>query len=254
MIRISIVLPLYNSENYISETIKSVLIQTYKDWELIIIDDCSTDNSIEVVKEIQKSEQRIRLIQLNSNSGAAIARNEGIKEAKGEFIAFIDSDDVWQPNKLELQLKVMEEENSTLCHTSYSLFDESGKNMSKQTTCKKYITYSELIKYNWIGTSTVIFNARILGKHYMPDIRNRQDWALWLQLIKHAGRAHFIFIPLVKYTVRSGSISNNKIKLIKYHWFIYRKIEKFSFFKSILYLINNLMQHLLKSKLIANSL
>ena len=247
---VSIITPLYNSSKYISNTIESVIRQTYTNWEMLIVDDCSKDDSALIVEDYVKKDSRILLFTLNENSGAAIARNKGIELAKGEYIAFLDSDDIWQPEKLEEQLQTMVENNCSFSHTSYELFNENFESLGLRTTCNKVITYRELINYNWIGTSSVIYNAENLGKHYMPNLRNRQDWALWLALIKVAGSALFISKPLTNYTVRSGSISSNKTRLIKYHWLIYRQVEGFNVFKSITLLIGNIYYHLKKDKFI----
>lgn len=245
---VSIITPAYNCSNFIPKTVESVLNQTYQNWEMIIIDDGSTDNTIKLIKEYQAFEKRIHFFALNENRGAAVARNNGIKFAKGTYIAFLDSDDLWHPQKLEKQLNLMEINNSVFSHTSYSLFDENGKALHIKSKCNKWVSFNDLVKYNWIGTSTVIYNASVLGKHYMPDLRNRQDWALWIKLIKISKRALFIDEPLTKYTVRLNSISSNKAKLIKFHWVVYRKVLKFNIFLSVFYLIHNLYYHLMKVK------
>ena len=247
---VSIITPLYNSSEFISQTIEHVIRQTYTHWEMLIVDDCSTDDSSAIVQKYAKKDKRIEFIQLKKNAGAAIARNKAINLAKGDYIAFLDSDDLWLPNKLEVQLHSMEARKSTFSHTSYALFDEKNNPLNTRTICNEWIAYKDLIKYNWIGTSTVMYNATVLGKHYMPDLRNRQDWALWLRLIKHSGEALFIDKPLTKYTVRYNSVSSNKMKLIKFHWLIYRRVENFNPLLSAAYLIRNLISHLRKGKFI----
>jgi len=245
---VSIIIPVYNSSDYIIRAIKHVLKQTYTEWELIIIDDCSTDKSLSLVKSYAKIDKRIIILSLEINSGAAIARNKGITAAKGQYIAFLDSDDTWHPQKLEKQLNLMKNYNSTFSHTSYSLIDENNKELHIKSKCKKWIILKDLVKYNWIGTSTVIYNAGVLGKQYMPNFRNRQDWALWLALIRKSEKVLFIDEPLTQYTVRNNSISANKSKLIKYHWLIYRKILKFNIFYSFILLVQNLYSHAMKLK------
>ena len=249
---VSIITPLYNSSQFISQTIDHVIRQTYTDWEMLIVDDCSTDDSSAIVQKYAEKDKRIKFIQLKTNAGAAIARNKAIELAKGDFIAFLDSDDLWLPNKLEEQLHSMEAGKSTFSHTSYALFDEKNNPLNTRTICNEWITYKDLIKYNWMGTSTVMYNASVLGKHYMHDLRNRQDWALWLRLIKHSGEALFVDKPLTKYTVRSNSVSSNKLKLIKFHWLIYRRVENFNPLLSAAYLIRNLISHLRKGKFITH--
>lgn len=245
---VSIIMPTFNSERFLKETIESILNQTYTNWELLITDDGSTDNTIKLIKDYQAFEKRIHLFTLSENSGAAIARNNGIKFSKGEYIAFLDSDDLWHPKKIEKQLHLMEINNSLFSHTSYELYDENSNALYIKSKCNKWIGFNELVKYNWIGTSTVIYNANLLDKHYMPDLRNRQDWALWINLIRKSEKALFVDEPLTKYTVRLNSISSNKAKLIKFHWVIYRKIVKYNILTSVLYLIQNLYYHLKKVK------
>jgi teichuronic acid biosynthesis glycosyltransferase TuaG len=247
---VSIITPNYNGVAFLAQTIKSVLDQTYTNWEMIIVDDCSNDNSSAIVQRYAENDKRIKFTQLEKNAGAAITRNKAIELAQGAYIAFLDSDDLWLPDKLEEQLRSMEAKKSTFSHTSYALFDEKNNPLNTRTICSEWITNKDLVKYNWIGTSTVMYNAAVLGKHYMPDLRNRQDWALWLRLIKYSGEALFVDKPLTKYTVRSNSVSSNKLKLIKFHWLIYRQVEKFNAILSVAYLIRNLISHLRKGKFI----
>ena len=230
---VSIIMPTFNSERFLKDTIESILQQTYVNWELLITDDGSTDNTIKIIKDYQAFEKRIHLFTLSENSGAAVARNNSISKSNGSFIAFCDSDDLWFSKNLEVQLNSMEYNNSFFSHTSYLLFDENQKSLNIRSVCDKWIDFRDLMKYNWIGTSTVIYNVKLLGKIYMPNLRNRQDWALWLNLIKKSNKALFIDEPLTKYTVRQKSISSNKSKLIKFHWLIYREILKFNIFKTI---------------------
>lgn len=246
---ISIITPIYNSESYVKSTIDSVLLQSYKDWEMIIIDDHSSDNTYQVAINYAKSDKRIRVYQNTRNNGAAITRNRAVEIAEGKYIAFLDGDDLWLPQKLETQLEYMESKNILFSHSSYMLVDEKGACLGRRSTSPTVIDYNDLIKFNWIGTSTVMYNAKKLGKQYMPNIRNRQDWACWLQLTKLAN-AYFIDTPIVKYRARKDSISNSKIKLIKYHWEIYNGIENFNFFKSLLYLMQNLFKHYRNDKII----
>jgi len=245
---VSIVTPAYNCSEFIGNTIESVQNQTYTHWEMIVVDDCSSDETYKIIKRAAEADSRIKLIQNSKNEGPAVSRNRAIKEAKGNYIAFLDGDDCWAPNKLETQLTFMQKNGAMLSHSSYMLVGENGKRLGRRSVSPMKIGYKELIQFNWIGTSTVIYNCSELGKHFMYDIQNRQDWACWLQLVKKTD-AYFIDIPLVKYRVRKGSISGNKFKLVKYHWKIYREIEEFSWVKSVFYLVQNLMMHLRNPKI-----
>lgn len=247
---VSIVLPTFNSELYIKRTIDSILSQTYSNWELLIVDDASNDRTVKIIMDYVVYEVRIRLFRFKKNSGVAVARNKGLDLAKGDFIAFIDSDDVWYERKLEKQLVYMKLNNSSFCHTSYSFLDEDGSPLNVRTKCNKWINLSDLLRYNWIGTSTVIYSVKLLGKNKFPDLRNRQDWAFWLILIRKAGLVLFLDLNLTAYRIRKNSISSNKVRLLKYHWVIYRKVVGFNFFKSCVYFIRNLFYHLMKVKFV----
>jgi hypothetical protein len=247
---VSIITPVYNCERFIEDAIISVQKQSYKNWEILIVDDASTDCSSDIVKSLMEKDSRIKYYKFEKNLGPAKARNEAIRKASGQYIAFLDSDDTWVPEKLEKQIYFMESKNSTMSFTSYSFYTENKIPLKKKAFAPAVITYKELIKYNWIGTSTLIYNAEVLGKHFMPNIRNRQDWGLWLVLIKIAGYANFINEPLARYTVRKNSISSKKLRLISFHWNIYRKCEKFSFLKSVLFLFINIIFHLINKKVV----
>ena len=171
---VSVITPLYNSEKYISKTIESVINQKYNNWELIIINDCSKDKGPEIVKKYQNQDERIKLINLEKNSGAAVARNIGIENAQGDFIAFIDSDDIWERNKLKEQINFMLDNDYNFSFTDYIQIDEKGKEL-RTIKAPKILTYNKQLLYNHIGTSTVIYNQKNLGKIYMPNLRKRQD-------------------------------------------------------------------------------
>lgn len=244
---VSIIIPLYNSETYISEAIETVLNQTYNNWELIIIDDCSTDQSYNIVTNYQKNDERINLLKLTKNSGSAVARNLGIKEAKGDFIAFLDSDDLWEKNKLENQINFMIINKYFFTYTDYSIINEE-KNTIKVIKAPKILTYQKELLYNHIGTSTVVYNSSILGKIYFPDLRKRQDYACWLRILKNNINGYGLNIPLTRYRIRNDSLSSNKFSLIKYNWQVFRKSEKFGILKSSFYLFTNISAKILRIK------
>ena len=243
---VSIITACYNSENYISETINSVLKQTHQNWELLLVDDCSTDNTKSLIKKFQKTEKRIKLFQLNENSGAAVARNKAIREAKGVFIAFLDSDDNWLPEKLERQLEFMISNNYNLTHTSYELIDHQGNSLNKTIVPAKILGYKDMLYSNKIGCLTAIYNQRKIGKKYMPLLRKRQDYALWLKILKTGEKAYGLAEVLSQYRNTENSISNNKLNLIKWNWKLLREVENLSFIKSVYYLSCNIIFKFLK--------
>lgn len=240
---VSVITPTYNVELFIKQTIESVRAQTYENWELILVDDASTDTTVSILKKYTTQDPRIKLHVLKTNSGAAIARNTAIEKASGSFIAFLDADDLWMPEKLSKQVSFMQEKNIQVCFSSYELMDESGKSLGKMVKALPKVDFSKMLKSNYVGNLTGIYNAETLGKVYMPDIRKRQDWALWLLLIKKVGYAYSIAEPLAKYRLREDSISSNKLNLLKYNYTIYRKALKFGPLKSSLYLIRLLIEH-----------
>jgi|TARA_A100001015_G_scaffold130330_1_gene144583 teichuronic acid biosynthesis glycosyltransferase TuaG len=242
---VSIITPTFNSEKYISQTIQSIQAQTYNNWELLITDDCSTDGTIDVIKSYQKRDSRIKLFFSETNLGAGAARNRSIKEARGRYIAFCDSDDQWKKNKLEKQLSFIKENNLLFSYTDYDVVTEKNQ-FVKRIKCPKRLTYSRLLKNNYVGCLTVIYDKEKLGKVYMPLIRKRQDWLLWLQIMSKIKQTKGLNDSLSIYLIRSSSISNNKLSLINYSWKVYRQELKFSFFASLIYLTQFLLFYTLK--------
>lgn len=231
---VSIVTPSYNSSKFIGETIESIISQTYTNWELIITDDCSTDNSCDIVEDYIKKDPRIKLIRLEKNSGAGVARNTSIDVAKGKFIAFCDSDDRWFPEKLEKQLNFMNHKNCALSHTSYLTCDEKDK-ITGIVIGRKKETLKSMCKDDKMGFLTVIFDTEKVGKIFMPNLRKRQDWALKLKVLQKCGVAYGMKEPLAYYRKRSGSISQNKKSLIKYNIAVYREVLGWSSLKANLF-------------------
>lgn len=229
---VSIVTPVYNSEKFISETIESIQSQTYRNWELLLIDDCSKDNSYEIIKNYMQNDDRIKYIKLEKNSGAAVSRNTGIKNAKGRFIAFIDSDDLWEAKKLEIQVKYMLENKLGFSFTSYRYIKEDGTRTNKIAKAPNKINYNGLLKNTIIGCSTVLIDRNIIGDFTMPLVRRGQDTATWLQLLKKEKYAYGISEALVNYRLVGNSISSNKIKALKRTWNTYRNVEKLGLLKS----------------------
>ncbi len=243
---VSIITPSYNSSSFIEETIDSVILQTYENWEMIITDDLSTDNSVEIIQKYIDKDNRIKLIQLEENSGAAVARNASIKNANGKYIAFLDSDDLWIPEKLEKQITFMKEKNSPFTYSNYNLIDEEGKKLNIIKTPTEKITYRELLKENQIGCLTAIYDQEKLGKIYMPLIRKRQDFGLWLEILKKIKNADKINQDLAIYRVRKNSISSNKIELLKYNYELFNTHQNLTKLTSIYYLAWNIYRKIKK--------
>lgn len=232
--QVSIITPSFKSERFISQTIESVLAQTYQNWEMIIVDDVSPDNSNEIIEEYCKKDSRIKLIKLEKNSGPAIARNRAIEEAKGRYIAFLDADDLWKPEKLEKQLNFMNENDLAFTYSSYDLIDDEGKSLGIFIT-KKSINYKDMLKTCSVGCLTAIYDTQKLGKVFMPDILKRQDYGLWLKILKEVQTAKGIIEPLATYRILKNSVSSNKLKAAYYVWRLYRDVEKLNLLQSIYY-------------------
>lgn len=238
---VSIIMPNYNGASFLDATIQSVVNQTYENWELIIVDDLSTDDSCQIVENIGDS--RILLYKLKENQGAAVARNTAIKMAKGQFIAFLDNDDLWSAEKLEKQITFMVQNNYAFTYTDYFYFTETENSLVK---CIKKVTYNDLLKNNYILTSSVIYNAEVLGKIYMENIRKRQDWSLFINLIKKSRVAVCLTEPLTFYRKHNNSLSAKKTDLIKYNFSFYNKVLGFSKLISILLMGRFLVYYFLK--------
>ncbi|AUC22803.1 glycosyl transferase [Polaribacter sejongensis] len=243
---ISIITPNFNSEKFITQTIESVINQSYENWEMIIVDDLSTDDSINIINSFCKSDARIKLHKLKDNCGAAVARNKAISLANGNFIAFLDSDDIWLPKKLEHQLNFMLLNNYLLSYTSYEIINEQGEKTTKIIKSKVKVDYKRMLYSNEIGCLTAMYNQDILGKFYMPNIRKRQDYGLWLKILKVEKYAFGMPEILAQYRDRSQSISNNKVEMLKWNWNLYKNIEKLSYLKSSYYTVCNIFNKLLK--------
>lgn len=233
---VSVIMPSYNTAKYIEKAIRSVIFQTYSDWELLIVDDCSTDNTDDVVRQFL-SDERITYLKNERNLGAAISRNKALSKARGRWVAFLDSDDFWDEKKIENHLKFMQERKSVFSCTSYNVVDENYKLIKKFNTKKDKLKYKDILRSCRIGCSTVIYDVNKIGKVYMPEKAvKREDFACWLQILKHVP-VDFFHEYLTTYLCRENSVSANKFKLVKDQWNVYRKIEKISLLKSIYYII-----------------
>lgn len=229
---ISIITPTYNCGKFIEDTIKSVVKQTYQNWEMIIVDDCSSDNTKEIVEKYTSQDNRIKYYVLQENSGAAVARTKAMELSSGSYMAFLDSDDLWPENKLESQLNFMKENNYAFTCTDYEQIDEKNNHLNKVIKTKEKTNYNGVLLSCPIGNSTVMYNVEKLGKFEVPNIRKRNDDALWLQILKKEKYVYGMPNVLMQYRVRNNSISSNKVDLIKYHWYLYREIENLSILRS----------------------
>ena len=212
---VSIITPNYNCGRFIAQTIESVLAQTYTIWEMIIVDDCSTDDSVKIAQSYAAKDSRIKVIQNEKNSGAAISRNKAIEMAQGEFIAFLDSDDLWMPEKLEKQISFMRDNNCDFSFCEYEHIDEENKSLLKVAKVIKKLTYSKMMFHCFPGCLTVMYNQDAVGEVYAKDIKKNNDNALFYPVLKKSKNAMGIPVCLALYRIRKGSISRNKFKMIK---------------------------------------
>ena len=231
---VSIITPSYNSSKFINECINSVISQTYMNWEMIIVDDCSTDNSRKKILELSKSDNRIKLIELKDNIGPALSRNEALNVAKGKYIAFLDADDIWKSDKLEKQINFMKSKNIGFSFTAYQPVSEDAMKKYPVILAPEKISYHSYLKNTIIGCLTVVINREIVGDFKMPNIRTSQDMALWLIILKRGFIAYGLQENLAYYRIVSSSNTSDKWKAALGVWIVYRKIEKLSIIYSII--------------------
>lgn len=236
---VSIIMPSYNTAKFISETIESVLAQTYSNWELIIVDDCSTDDTDAVVCPYL-ADDRIRYIKNEKNSGAAVSRNRALREAKGKWVAFLDSDDLWFPEKLEKQISFMKNKGYHFSYTNYIEMNEDSAPNGRRITGPKKITKHGMYNYCWPGCLTVMYDVETIGLIQIADIKKNNDYAMWLKVCKKSD-CYLLDETLAKYRKRGGSISNHGYtKLIKWHYKLYCEAEKRDVVTSAVLMIRNL--------------
>lgn len=224
--KISIITPSYNSEKFLEDCILSVLSQTYLDWEMIIVDDNSSDNSRDIIKRFVKSDNRIKHVFLETHHGAARSRNIAFNIAEGDFIAFLDADDMWMPTKIEKQLSFMKEKNIAFSYTSYQRVSEDGKRLLNIIQPPSSITYSAYLRNTIIGCLTVMIDRSKTGHFQMPDMRTSHDMVLWLNMMKKGFTAYGLDENLAYYRIVSTSNTSKKWKAAKEVWDVYRKVEK----------------------------
>lgn len=234
--KISIIVPVYNAESFIKETIESVRAQQETDWELILVDDCSRDNSREIINDICRQDSRIRLVALKENGGAAGARNRGVDEARGRYICYLDSDDLWRPDKLRRELAFMEAPDNKgrgFVFTGYEFADERGIGLGKVVKVPSSLNYEQALGNTTIFTSTVMFDTGIIPKELikMPLVKS-EDTACWWRILRSGYTAAGLDENLVLYRRTKGTLSSNKGEAIKRIWYLYREVEKLPLLKS----------------------
>mgnify|MGYP005988598831 CR=1 FL=1 len=245
---ISIVIANYNSEKYITETLDSILKQTYKNYEVWIIDDCSEDSSIKKIDDYIKRDKRFNLVKLIENSGPAAARNIGIERAQGKYLTFIDSDDIWDNNFLEKSLAFMKKSRYEFVFSSYRRSDENLNKLHDDYIVPSKVNYSDLLKSNRISCLTAFIDISKIGKMYMDETyTSHEDYSLWLNISKKIGYAYGNQEVLATYRIRRSSVSRNKIKMIFTHWIFLRKSQKIAFFKALyyfsIYIVNGIKKY-----------
>lgn len=233
---VSVIMPTYNGDGLLRKSIEAILSQTYTHLELLVTDDHSTNpETLSILRQYARKDKRVKIVYLPANQGPAHARNESIRRATGRYIAFCDSDDQWMPNKLEKQLQLMHNRDCALSFTSYVTRNEEGE-ITGFVLARRRLTFQQLKRDNKIGCSTAIYDtAKLGGKILMPDLRKRQDWGMLLLIMQRCGVAYGMRAPLTSYTVRKGSVSNNKFSLVKYNIAVYEKILGFSPLKALCY-------------------
>ena len=234
---VSIIMPAYNCAEYIEESIASVLKQTYPKWELLIIDDCSKDETEKIIKKYIRYDNRIKYKKLKINQGVAIARNTGIRMAKGQYLAFLDSDDLWIFEKLECQINFMKKKKVGFSCTQYRQFTDYIGNCSSLIDVKEKIDYKELLKGNVIGCLTVMIDRKYISQIFMALDRH-EDYITWLQILKRGFYVYGLKKDLARYRKNLNSLSGNKFKSLLWTWNVYRKNEKLTLLKTIYYLLH----------------
>ena len=229
---VSVIMPAHNTAGFLDEAVQSVRSQTVQSWELLIVNDRSTDGTLEKAKRWAELDQRIQALDnVKEPPGAATARNTAIELARGRFIAFLDSDDVWLPRKLETQINTFKETGAALVHSSYQVIDEQGATLGVRIP-KSRIGYLELLSRNEIGCLTAVYDTHKVGKLYCPMVYNRNDYGIWLHALRGGGMAVGVADALAKYRIRASSLGSSKLKGVGNLWIIYRKYERLSLFKS----------------------
>lgn len=222
---VSVIMPAYNCEKFISASIESVISQTYENWELLIVDDCSIDNTHKIVNQYASKDSRIKLFRQNTNLGVSHARNRAIKESDGRYIAFLDSDDIWKKEKIELQIEFMKKNNYPFTFTAYEIIKESGEKTNKIFEVPDEIKYDQYLKNTIIGCLTVVIDKKVIEKVYMPH-EPLEDVLTWMEILKSGFNAQGLNENLALYRITGGSASSNKIMNAKKYYKLLRENQK----------------------------
>lgn len=244
---VSVITPCYNSAAYLSDCIESVMSQTFDDWEMLIVDDCSTDDSARIIKEYMLRDSRIKYFRTEKPSrGPSIPRNIGIKQSRGKYIAFLDSDDVWLPNKLEIQLPLFNNECTAIAFSNYEKINEKGERHNRYVIVPAEVTYKQLLKGNVIGCLTSIFDTEKVGKPLFKNI-GQEDYVLWLAILKQGFVAKSVDAVTALYRVRKKSRSSNKLKTLRRQWNTYVREERTGYVKAAYYFLHYAYKAFMKS-------
>lgn len=242
--QVSIITPTFNAEKYIRYTLQSVLNQSYQNWEMILVDDASTDETVKIISNFAEKDSRIKLFKLEKNSGNGFARNIALEKVKGKYIAFLDADDLWLPLKLEKQIQFLKANKSPFTFSFYDCIDEEGNMLNRRVEAPTELTYNQLFFCNYVGNLTAIYDADYFGKITLEATQKRQDWRIWLTILKQIQVTKPVPESLAFYRIRKDSISSSKFKLIKHNFGVYREFHGFNFVFSVLLMIRFLFTQL----------
>ena len=231
---VSILIPTFNSAQFIAETIASVQQQTYENWEIIVVDDVSTDGTVALISKIRETDVRIQLQVLERNSGTGVARNTALAKAKGKYIAFLDADDLWKPEKLEKQILFMQTNDLPFTFSFYNCIDEQGNSLNRRVEAPRNLSYRQLFFCNYVGNLTGVYDVEFFGKISISSIRKRQDWMHWLTVLKKIKKAKPVPESLAFYRIRDNSLSTSKTALIRYNFAVYRQFHGYNLVVSLL--------------------
>lgn len=245
----SIIMPTYNSEEFVTSAIDSVIRQSYASWELLIVDDASTDETMSIIQATAKRESRIKVLKRAANGGPAKARNVAISVSRGRYVAFLDSDDFWREDKLQRQLEVFEQTRTPLAFSAYEKVDDSGGRIGRVVTVPEAVSYRQLLGATVIATCTAAYDTERVGRLLMPDILKRQDFGLWLRILRSGGQARATNEPLAYLRKRPGSVSSNKLAAATYVWRVYRRLEGLSLAQSAFYFTKYAYHASIKAKI-----
>ncbi|KLT70595.1 glycosyltransferase family 2 protein [Flavobacterium sp. ABG] len=250
---VSIIIPTYNTEKFIRATLESVQNQSYQNWEAILVDDASTDQTVAIIAEFAQNDNRIKFFQLAKNSGNGFARNVALEKATGKYIAYLDADDLWFPEKLEKQIWFLKANNLPFTFSFYDCIDEEGNDLNRRVEAPLKLTYKQLFYCNYVGNLTAIYDTTYFGKITLPASQKRQDWRLWLTILKQIKATKPVPEPLAFYRIRKDSISSSKFKLIKHNFGVYRRFHGHNFVFSLLLMTRFLFTQLvIKPRYIKN--